>query len=113
MACEGMRRRGQSATVRRAEVKKAIASVEAGLAAGRIKVAISPKGAIAFTGISAEQRDDVSDVCIYRQIMATGSTAAKAAIAKAEARAGRTVSKEALAQGTHSHDGGRTWHPGH
>ncbi len=31
------------------------------------------------------------------------------ALAKAEAQAGRTVDKQAVASGLHSHDGGKTW----
>jgi len=46
---------------------------------------------------------------MYRRLMATGSALAKAKIAAAEALAGRAVSRQALANGVHSHDGGRTW----
>jgi hypothetical protein len=42
--------------------------------------------------------------------MATGSAMAKTAIARAEALAGRSVNRQAVAQGHHSHDGGATWH---
>jgi hypothetical protein len=52
----------------------------------------------------------VTDACAMRRIMASGSMAARMAIMKAEQKAGRTVDRKALAQGIHSHDGGRTWH---
>jgi hypothetical protein len=42
--------------------------------------------------------------------MATGSGLAKAQIAKAEAIAGRSVNKQVVGHGAHSHDGGQTWH---
>jgi hypothetical protein len=42
--------------------------------------------------------------------MASGFALAKLAIMKAEQLAGRTVDRKVVAQGTHSHDGGRTWH---
>ena len=66
------------------------------------------QGAIAFEGWS--NRAGVTDSCAYRRIMATGGALARQAIAKAEAAAGRTVNKQAVAQGYHSHDGGRSWH---
>jgi hypothetical protein len=45
--------------------------------------------------------------------MSTGSALAKAAIARAEQVAGRTVDRQAIAHGHYSHDGGRSWHHGH
>jgi hypothetical protein len=42
--------------------------------------------------------------------MATGSALAKAKIAAAEALSGRSVNREAVAHGHHSHDNGATWH---
>lgn len=56
------------------------------------------------------RRARVSDVCGYRLLMATGAPLAKQAIARAEQLAGRTVSRQAVANGHHSHDGGHTWH---
>jgi hypothetical protein len=50
----------------------------------------------------------VSDACAYRRIMSIGS--AKAAIARAEQLAGRSIDRRVVAQGVHSHDDGRTWH---
>ena len=67
-------------------------------------------GSHRFDGIPVDERDGVTDACIYRRLMATGSGLAKAMIAKAELMAGRSINKQAVAQGVHSHDGGHTWH---
>lgn len=51
-----------------------------------------------------------------RRFLAFGSATAKAAIARAEALAGRTVNRQALAAGVHAHaghDGALHWHSGH
>ena len=42
--------------------------------------------------------------------MISGSPLAKMKIAQAELLAGRTVDKQVIGQGAHSHDGGKTWH---
>jgi hypothetical protein len=65
---------------------------------------------VAFIGLTDQERDGVTDACAYRRIMATGSALAKAKIASAEALSGRTVNRQAVAQGHHTHDGGQTWH---
>jgi hypothetical protein len=70
-------------------------------------------GAIAFDGLDENIRDGVTDACMYRRLMATGSSLTKAAIQRAEQIAGRSVDRKVIANGVHSHDGGRTWHDGH
>jgi hypothetical protein len=95
------------------EMRKVVQKFSEGLATGRIKPKVGPQGAIAFEGISNEDRRGVTDACAYRRIMATGSALAKAAIAKAEQLAGRSVDRKVIAQGVHSHDGGAHWHGGH
>jgi hypothetical protein len=62
---------------------------------------------VTFTGIADEERDGVTDACIYRRIMATGSALPRHMIAKAEQVAGR---RQVVGQGVHSHDGGASWH---
>jgi hypothetical protein len=42
--------------------------------------------------------------------MVSGSQLAIQAIAKAERLAGRSVDRQLVAQGYHSHDGGNSWH---
>jgi hypothetical protein len=114
MVCDTRARvRGQTLTERKAEVKSAVDKLASMLAANRVTAKVGPQGAITFTNWANPERSFVSDACAYRMIMATGSAAAKIAIAKAEALAGRSVNKQALAQGIHSHDGGGHWHGGH
>ena len=55
-------------------------------------------------------RDGVTDGCILRRILSTGSVTEKLAIARAEQKAGRSLDRVALAQGLHTHDSGKTWH---
>lgn len=95
-------------------MRTAAGKVSSKLATGKVQVVIDRRtGAVAFRGMSEEDRDGLTDACIYRRIMVTGSALAKQAIARAEQLAGRTVNKQAIAQGHHSHDGGATWHHGH
>jgi hypothetical protein len=113
MACESMLKPRQTIQQRADEVRRAIAKIAESLASGRVKAKVGPQGAVAFTGITAEERDGLTDVCIYRRIMVSGSALAKAQLARAEQMAGRSVNRSVLAHGTHSHDGGATWHGGH
>lgn len=110
MPCDRKLKARQTLTQRKAEVRKAVERISEGLASGRIKPVVSPKGAIAFTNVTDEERDGVTDACAYRQLMVHGSTLAKLAIARAEQIAGRGVDKLIVGQGVHSHDDGHTWH---
>lgn len=102
--------RRQTISERAAEVKQIAVDVNSLIAAGKVKPVIDKRtGAIAFEGINDTIRDGATDACIYRRIMVLGSSLTKAKIAQAEAIAGRTINKEAIAQGVHSHDGGATW----
>jgi len=112
MVCDmQIQRPNQTLTERKDEVKKAIDALSKSLAAGSIKVKIGPQGAVAFEGLTEADRKGISDACIYRRVMSSGSVLAKQKIALAEHMAGRSVSKQAVAQGWHQHDG--VWHPGH
>lgn len=116
MACDTRPiRTGQTLDQRKSEVRQAIDRLQAALVSGRAKAIIDrASGAIAFTGW--DDRAQVSDACAYRLTMAFGSATAKAAIARAEALAGRTVNRQALAAGVHAHaghDGALHWHHGH
>ena len=113
MSCMSMRRPGQTVAQRQVAVKAALKTLEAKLTAGRAMVVISPQGAVTFQGWESAQRDDVTDACAYNTLQSEGSWALKQAVARAEAMSGRKVSGAAVAGGTHSHDGGKTWHPGH
>jgi hypothetical protein len=115
MACETYRRtKNQTLTERKAEVKKVIYDINSLIATGKVKPVVDKlTGAIAFQGFDENLRDGVTDACVYRQLMISGGSLTKAKIAQAEAIAGRTVNKQAVGAGVHSHDGGRTWHNGH
>jgi hypothetical protein len=110
MACETRTKRNQTLQQRADEVRQVVYDVNALIAQNKVKPVIDKKtGAITFAGLDPNLRDDVTDACIYRRIMVTGGALAKAKIAQAEALAGRTVNKQALANGVHSHDGGQSW----
>jgi hypothetical protein len=110
MACETMRKPKQTLQERISEVQQAITLLDAKLKKRLIKPVVDKAtGAIAFPGWDAKDRNGITDACAYRRIMATGSVLARQEIAAAEQRAGRTVNRQALAAGIHSHDGGGTW----
>lgn len=109
MVCETRLKPRQTISERKSEVLRAVDKLNAMLAAGKVKPVVGPQGAISFAGWAETERDGVSDACAYRRLMVSGSSLAKAKIAQAEAVAGRSVNKQALAVGVHSHDGGRTW----
>lgn len=113
MVCDTILRNRQTLSERKAEVKKAITALDKLLQSKKAKAVVGPQGAIAFQGWDNQERSGVSDACAYRLIMVSGSALAKAAIARAEQLAGRSVSKQAVGQGVHSHDGGNSWSGGH
>jgi hypothetical protein len=106
-----MRQPGQTLSERIDQVKRAIKRLEAAIQAGRVKLAIAPNGAISFAGWA--DRDNVTDACAYRTLSASNSVALRRAVMQAEAMSGRKVNAHAIAAGHHSHDGGKTWEPGH
>jgi hypothetical protein len=111
MSCDTrLQSKNQTLSERKTQVKEIIAFTDELIRKSKIKIVVDKRtGAIAFDGMTDAERGGVSDACTYRLIMATGTALAKQAIARAEAVAGRGVSREALATGTHSHDGGATW----
>ena len=109
---KGLGRR-QTISERATEIRSAVDRLSQGLAAGRVKAVVGPQGGIAFQGWTDQERDDVTDACAYRRLMVSGSSFAKQAVEKAELLAGRKVDRQALAQGVHSHDAGKSWHRGH
>jgi hypothetical protein len=110
MPCDTRLKPKQTLQQRAEEVRRAVVRLSDALAAGRVKPTIGPQGAIAFVDWNDSERDGVTDACAYRRLMVSGSALAKAAIARAEQLAGRSVDRRVLAQGTHSHDFGETWH---
>lgn len=109
MSCDTWQRAYQTITQRKEEVTKAVEALSKGLGRGKIKAKVGPQGAIVFEGWTAEERGRVTDACAYRRIMATGSALARHEIAKAEKLAGRSVDRQIVGQGVHSHDAGATW----
>lgn len=110
MPCDTKLKSGQTIQQRAAEVRSAVTRISALLTGGKAKAKVGAQGGITFEGIPDADRDGVTDACAYRRIMATGSALARAAIAKAEQLAGRTVDRQVVGQGLHSHDGGKSWH---
>jgi hypothetical protein len=113
MPCDTILSSGQTLVQRVKAIDLALKRLEQYLTAGRITIGIAPNGAITFKGWSINDRDDVSDVCALRTLRAQNSWALRQAIARAEAQTGRKVNMRAVEAGVHSHDGGKTWHPGH
>lgn len=109
MPCDTQLREGETKETRSARAQASAERLEAALAGGRAKVAIGPNGAIAFTGWPDAERDGVADGCIYRRLTAKGSFALRTAIQRAEVASGRKLNPQAIAAGSHSHDGGKTW----
>lgn len=92
---------------KKADQRSALARLEGSLRAGTVTAVIGGNGAIAFR--SWLDRAGLSDLCAYRKLTASNSPALRAALARAEAMAGRKVDPRAVAAGVHSHDGGNTW----
>lgn len=114
MPCDTRLKRNQTIQQRAAEVRQVVTDVNSLIASGKVKPVVDKKtGAVAFQGLDDNIRDGVTDACVYRRLMVSGSSLTKAALQRAEQIAGRSVNKQALAQGHHSHDGGNTWHHGH
>lgn len=111
MPCMNTLKKGQTIGQRASEIRKRVSVIDALLASRRVQLKIGPQGAVTFTGITAEDRDGMTDACIFRTLSSTGSAAAKMALARAEQLAGRTVDRKQVTAGVHSHDGGATWHP--
>jgi len=111
MPCDTKLTDNQTLQQRMTQVQKALQRLEAALTLGNVKVNVGANGAVAFSGW--KDRDDVTDVCAYRTLSSQNSWALRQAVMKAEAMSGRKVNQSAVAAGVHSHDGGKTFHPGH
>lgn len=109
MVCDTRLKPRQTIQQRAQEVREAVTRLSAAIASGRVKVRVGPQGAVAFEGWDATSRDGITDNCAYRRIMSTGNAMAQMHIARAEQLAGRSIDKQAVAQGLHTHDG-VNWH---
>lgn len=94
-------------------MRAAVARLEGSLRAGTVSIVVGRNGAIAFRGWVDPERGPVSDLCAFRKLQSDNSAPLRMALARAEALAGRKADPRAVAAGTHSHDGGTTWHSGH
>jgi hypothetical protein len=110
MPCDTKLKANQTISQRADEVRQVVSNLDRALQARRVKVTIGPQGAVAFQGLTDQERDGVTDACAYRRLMATGTALARAEIARAEQMSGRTVNRQVIGQGVHSHDNGKTWH---
>jgi hypothetical protein len=110
MPCDTRLKPRQTIQQRAEEVRKVTANLDRLLQAGQVRAKVGPQGAITFVAWGDNERDGVTDACAYRRLMATGSSLAKAKIAQAEQMAGRSINRQVVGQGHHSHDGGATWH---
>lgn len=117
MTCDTFLRQRQTLTERKEEVKKTLTQLEKLLASGRVVARVGTeglgKGAVAFKGWADSERSGISDACALRLLMLSGSASTKLKLAQAQQMAGASFNRQTLANGVHSHDGGRTWHPGH
>lgn len=113
MPCDTRLKPKQTLQERAAEVRRAVVTLDKLIVAGQVRITVGPQGAVAFSAWADIDRDGVTDACAYRRLMVSGSALAKAKIAQAEQMSGRSIDKQALAHGHHSHDGGKTWHHGH
>jgi hypothetical protein len=103
MPCDTSYLPNQTLSQRKDEVTRAIGRLNTLLASGQVKAKVTPAGTVSFEGWTTEDRSRVTDACAYRRILATGSSLAKAQLAKAEALSGRTINKQMIAQGGHYH----------
>lgn len=108
MPCDTRLRKGQKISDRIDEVRRAVEKIGQRLATGQARVKVGPQGAVAFDGLAEDERSGITDACLYRRLMAGNSALAKQRIAAAEQLAGRSVNKQAIAEGWHLH--GDTWH---
>lgn len=104
MPCDTRLKRGQTIRQRIDEVRSVVERVSQKLGTGAVKVKVGPTGAPVFIGIEDTERDAVTDACIYRRLLVSGSAKVRAMLST------MPVNKQAVAAGHHSHDGGASWH---
>jgi len=111
VVCEQSRNAQQTPEQRRQQIDAALQRLEQSIKGGSVTVIVGPNGAVVFK--DWQDRDGVTDVCAFRMLQARRSWELMQAVQRAEGLAGRKVSQQSILGGTHSHDGGKTWHPGH
>lgn len=116
MVCWTFVRPKQTSAERKEEIRLTVEKFARGLAGGTVKAVVGPKGEVAFTGVPTAERNNVSDSCVYRAIMSTGSALARQQIARAEQLAGKRIDQKIVAGGHHGHTdahGNVSWHGPH
>ena len=114
MPCDTVLRPNQTIEQRADQIDAALRRLENYLSNNSVRVVIDPRtGAPAFRGWKQDDDQPVTDNCAYRMLRARSSPALRIAVARAESQQGVKVNERAVAAGTHSHDGGGTWHKGH
>lgn len=109
MACENIRKVGQTAEERQSEIEAAVAKLEQALQAGTVTVIVGTNGGVVFDNWADADRVGVNDACAFQALTVQGSFALRQALAMGEQLAGRQASHTAILGGLHSHDGGQTW----
>lgn len=112
MVCENMTV-NETPEERARNIDAALRDLASSLDNRTVEVVIGPNGEIAFKNWSGARRSGLTDSCAYRLMQTKHGFALQRAIAAAEMSSGRKVNAAAIASGSHSHDGGQTWHPGH
>lgn len=114
MACETFTKPNQSIVQRAREIDEALDALEQRIQNNSVRIVIDKRsGALTFAGWNPADRRDISDACAYRVMVSRNSAVLRQAVARAEAVQGVKVNQKAIATGTHSHDGGKTWDKGH
>lgn len=111
MPCDTQLLPQQTMSQRMAEIRDYTTKIDTLIAQGRVKIKVGPQGAVVFVDLQTADRGRMTDGCIYRRLIATGSVKTKLAIQRAEQIAGVQINKQIVAQGIHSHNGGASWHP--
>lgn len=107
MACETIRFPEQTPEERAAEISEAMTGLERQLADGTARLVVDPlTGAVGFDGW--RDRRFITDACAFNSLDQQQSPALAAALWEAQAQ-GLVISREAIARGVHTHDGGQTW----
>lgn len=107
MPCDSRLLPNETPVMRAATVREKVQKLSEDIVSGKVKIIIGPQGSVTFSGWI--DRGPTTDICAIRKLMVSGSALAKQKIAQAELLAGRKISKEAIAAGVHSHDGGKSW----
>lgn len=109
MACEAVRTPRQTAAERAREVRDALRALEAALAAGSVQVRLDARGRLRFQGWGEAARAGVNDACAFQALERSQSSALRRAVDREQGARGVKLDRRAIAAGTHTHDGGRTW----